>query len=351
MNQILAKITHQFTKELPFVCFRKPNLSLLKGYFCSSRTTNFTEDFQESGFVFAPFDFREKSLIFLDKKSEILVENLVHLEDVESKFDHQPHSLKKDQYIALVEKAMKAIESGRFKKVVLSRKEVLEVGHLEIAAVFSRLLYRYRHAFVYVWYHPKVGLWMGATPERLIALKQHQFKTMALAGTQVFKDDERPIWGVKEIEEHQYVVDYIVSQIQNTSNQISLKEFSVSKTYTSKAGGLLHLRADITGTLYHANLRQLIRTLHPTPAICGLPKKRSFDFIMDHEGYDRSFYTGFLGELNVEETTELFVNLRCMRFKDSQVHIYVGGGITPQSNPLAEWEETEAKTQTIKSIL
>ncbi len=82
MNQILAKIAHQFTEELPFVCFRKPNLSSLKGYFYSSRTTDFTEDFQESGFVFAPFDFREKSLIFLDKKSEVLVENLVYLEDV-----------------------------------------------------------------------------------------------------------------------------------------------------------------------------------------------------------------------------------------------------------------------------
>ena len=116
---------------------------------------------------------------------------------------------------------------------------------------------------------------------------------MALAGTQVFKDDEQPMWSAK-IEEHQYVVDYIVYQIQDISNQISLKEFSVSKTYTSRVGGLLHLRADITGILYHANLKQLIRTLHPTRPICGLPKKRSFDFIMDHEGYDRSFYTGFL---------------------------------------------------------
>ena len=150
LNQILAKITHQFTKEFPFVCFRKPHQSTLKGYFYSSRAMDFTEDFQELGFVFAPFDFRKKSLIFLDKKSEVLVENLVHLEDVESKFDHQPRALKKDHYIALVEKAMKAIELGRFKKVVLSRKEVLEVGHLEIAAVFSCLLYRYRHAFVYV---------------------------------------------------------------------------------------------------------------------------------------------------------------------------------------------------------
>ena len=80
MNQILAKITHQFTKSC-LLFLGNPTISSLKGYFCSSRTTNFTEDFQESGFVFAPFDFREKSLIFLDKKSEILVENLVHLED------------------------------------------------------------------------------------------------------------------------------------------------------------------------------------------------------------------------------------------------------------------------------
>ena len=113
----------------------------------------------------------------------------------------------------------------------------------------------------------------GRYSERLIALKQHQFKTMALAGTQVFKDDEWPIWGVKKLRNINTWLIILSLKFKILATKFLSKEFSVSKTYTSKAGGLLHLRADITGTLYHANLRQLIRTLHPTPAICGLPKR------------------------------------------------------------------------------
>ena len=213
------------------------------------------------------------------------------------------------------------------------------------------MLHSYTNAFVYVWFHPKVGVWFGATPERLVSLESNQFRTMALAGTQVFQGNEQPDWGEKERQEHQYVVDYIVSQIQNPTNGIILEEFKVSETYTAKAGSLLHLKADIQGTIGDFNLKELLKTLHPTPAVCGLPKKEAKDFILQNENYKRSFYTGFLGEMNVNEKTELFVNLRCAELSDNQIVIYVGGGVTADSNPKKEWEETFAKTQTIKKVL
>jgi isochorismate synthase len=73
----------------------------------------------------------------------------------------------------------------------------------------------------------------------------------------------------------------------------------------------------------------VISVLHPTPAVCGLPKQEAKDFILENEGYDRKYYTGFLGELNKEafnkETlkSDLYVNLRCMKIKDNQAHLYV----------------------------
>ena len=114
---------------------------------------------------------------------------------------------------------------------------------------------------------------------------------------------------------------------------------------------MLHLKADIQGVIGDFNLKELLKTLHPTPAVCGLPKQASKDFILQNENYARSFYTGFLGEMNVNEKTELFVNLRCAEIQGDEVVIYVGGGVTADSNAQKEWEETYAKTQTIKKVL
>ena len=112
--------------------------------------------------------------------------------------------------------------------------------------------------------------------------------------------------------------------------------------------------------------------MHPTPAICGFPKEAAKQFIQENENYNREYYTGFLGEINFLETTNrnsnkrnvennaytavkkvsnIFVNLRCMQIIDQIAIIYVGGGITKDSIPQAEWEETVNKTFTIKNCL
>ena len=192
---------------------------------------------------------------------------------------------------------------------------------------------------------------MGATPEKLVTLQNGKFHTTALASTQTYKDNLNPVWGNKEKKEHQYVVDYIVSQIKDQQNGIILKNFTVSDTYTVKAGNLLHLKADIIGVIGDFELKKLLDTLHPTPAVCGLPKESSKSFILANENYDRTYYTGFLGEINVDLETALYVNLRCVEIVGTTAIIYVGGGITLESIPENEWSETSNKTFTIKSIL
>jgi isochorismate synthase len=95
----------------------------------------------------------------------------------------------------------------------------------------------------------------------------------------------------------------------------------------------------------------VIQLLHPTPAVCGLPKEQSKAFILENENYDRTFYTGFLGELNMENKTDLFVNLRCMEICESQANLFMGCGITKDSIPEKEWEESINKSFTMKRVL
>lgn len=353
MNQLFDKISEQYAKGSPFVSYRKPQEFLLKGYFPDSSQLQFVQTFEERGFVFVPFQEIEKSILFSESTSEYREQEL---EDNSTKVSSETQLgsvvlSDREKHVELVAKGVEAIHKGNFKKVVLSRKEVLKLSAFDLIATFKRLLASYPNAFVYVWFHPEVGLWMGATPERLVTLKENTFATMALASTQVYNGNLKPEWGAKEKEEHQYVVDYIVSQIKAPNNGIKLEDFKVSDTYTAKAGNLLHLKADIQGAIGDFNLKELLKALHPTPAVCGLPKKEAKEFILQQENYDRAYYTGFLGEMNISSKTELFVNLRCVEIQDKQAIIYVGGGITADSDAEKEWAETMAKSQTIKKVL
>ncbi|MEA3463441.1 MAG: chorismate-binding protein, partial [Bacteroidota bacterium] len=90
---------------------------------------------------------------------------------------------------------------------------------------------------------------------------------------------------------------------------------------------------------------------HPTPAVAGQPKEDAICFIKQLEPHDRDYYTGFLGPLQHRGATDLFVNLRCMKITPSFISLYVGGGITLESDPAEEWNETRLKAQSLLKIM
>ena len=94
----------------------------------------------------------------------------------------------------------------------------------------------------------------------------------------------------------------------------------------------------------------LLKLLHPTPAVCGLPKEEAYRFILDNEGYDRSYYSGFIGWLRPEGRTDLYVNLRCMNVKEDSLTLYAGGGLLASSELDDEFQETEKKMQTMQNL-
>ena len=259
----------------------------------------------------------------------------------------------KENFETIVQKAIDFINRGDFNKVVLSRCELIDLNDFDLTAVFEKLVYAYPTAFTYCWYHPKIGLWMGATPERLLKSKKNKFLTTALAGTQVFKETKHVTWGNKEIEEQHLVTNYIIDNIEALTSEVN-----VSSPYTIKAGNLLHIKTDIEGKINeNSSLIDLVKALHPTPAVCGIPEVITKKFILENENYNREYYTGFLGELNKKSIaknklkSDLYVNLRCMQIKNQQAIIYIGCGITKDSNPEKEWEESVNKSMTMKKIL
>ncbi len=357
--EIHQKWQEHFDNRLPFVLYRKPNSSTLISIFQQNDTLYFVENFQEKGFVFAPFD-GEKNVLIPANQSQIVVTSLGQATSnkVVLQKDEKEDETAKSRHINLVQKAIDAIEKGEFNKVVLSRKETVLLTQFDLFKVFQKLLEFYPTAFAYCFYHPQIGLWLGAFSELLLYVKEQKFQTMAVAGTQLHEENSTVIWKEKELEEQRLVTDFIVSNLENLT-----VDLTISKPYTLRAGNVVHIKTDIEGVFKTSmHLKEVLSVLHPTPAVCGFPKKVAKDFILKNEGYNRYYYSGFLGELNSnfeskDVETNLYVNLRCVQIEINSesntnlAHLYVGGGITKDSNAEKEWLETVNKAKTIKNIL
>ena len=263
------------------------------------------------------------------------------------------------QFANTVAQAVRAIEGGQFHKVVPSRRRAIALPtSFDVIDAFQRLCDAYPAAFVSVFSIPEVGTWLGASPEVLVSTYQQDgkfvFRTMALAGTQVAQGQDalkNATWRQKEIEEQALVSRYIV----NCFKQIRLREFEENGPKTVAAGNLLHLRTDFTVDMEATNFSDLgstmLQLLHPTSAVCGMPKEPALAFLQQHEDYDRSFFSGYLGPVSVQEETHVFVNLRCMQLLAQHAWLYAGAGITTDSEPEREWKETEMKMNTLLRII
>jgi isochorismate synthase len=353
MNEFLNKVKQHFQQNLPFVIYKKPNTQLIKGLFQNDSKLNLSDNLSETGFVFTSFDGINKIVIPKNSSQEITIEFIPQTVPLIPKIESQIDEYAKNNFEFIVSKAINEIENGTFSKVVLSRKEVIELPNFDLSALFVKLANAYPTAFAYCWFHPEIGLWMGATPETLLKVNGNIFQTVALAGTQLYEGSEEVLWQNKEKEEQQFVTDYIVDSLSN-----SVSEVQISTPKTIKAGNLLHLKTSIQGIIdKKTNLNNLVLLLHPTPAVGGLPKLSAINFINENEGYNREYYAGYLGEINYNDNcdSDLYVNLRCMQvqneIENSSAHLYIGCGITKSSIPEKEWFETVNKAMTLKNVI
>jgi len=95
----------------------------------------------------------------------------------------------------------------------------------------------------------------------------------------------------------------------------------------------------------------MLQLLHPTSAVCGMPLAESLEFLQRHVGYDRQFYSGYLGPVNLQHQTNLYVNLRCMQLFEEDAVLYAGAGVLSDSDPEKEWHETEMKMNTLLKVI
>jgi len=263
-------------------------------------------------------------------------------------------------FCSLVHTAIDFIAQSELDKIVVSRLvETPLPPSFDPVETFARLCERYAHAFVSLVAIPEVGVWIGASPELLLAVEENGLRTMALAGTQAHPHNttlDAVRWGAKDVEEQALVSDYI----RRFFAQAGATNVQEVGPHTVAAGNVVHLQTTFrvpfgAGPHEQTQLAELangvLHRLHPTSAVCGMPKEKALSFILAHEGYNRRFYSGFLGPVHIEKSSHLFVNLRCMELGADTARLYVGCGITADSAPDAEWQESVLKAQTLLSVL
>lgn len=292
----------------------------------------------EKAFVFAPFDSAVKPWFIIP--------------GVKGKASKPNPALKvtsvsKKSFSHYIKTITTSIIAGEYQKIVAARiLGIDKPADFNPVVFFQKLCAAYPTAFVSFTYIPGVAQWIGASPEILASQSASGLTTYSLAGTKAA--DDTSDWGDKEKDEQSIVTEFIKKKLMKVSDA----EIKTKGPMTKEAGKLKHLLTIFTLRSNETGLWQkVVKYLHPTPAVGGMPQAKAANFITTHESFDRRFYAGYLGPVNWTGKTNIFVNLRCLEVTDNQLIFYAGCGITADSDPDKEWLESERKIDVIRSLV
>lgn len=370
-------------RQQPAAVWRLPGSGLTQLIISDRHITLDIEEFLEEldpGFLFAPFQKSGRRLYmkadrFFTFENGALRPHTCRVEETSAQWLREqlhrykvgkftpplsitgvPSDAEKELFLGVIRRGVSEIEKGTFEKIVPSRSRTIELPEtFDVIESFQKLCASYPQALITLVSIPGVGTWLGASPETLVCVEDKSvFKTVALAGTQPYHpgiDLKSVAWTQKEIEEQALVERYVISCFK----RIRLREYDEHGPRTVTAGNLMHLKSEFRVDMKATNFPQIgsvmLDLLHPTSAVCGMPLEPAMDFLMRNEMYDRLFYAGYLGPVNVYNNIELFVNLRCMQIVGDRGVLYAGAGVTIDSDPEKEWAETEMKLNTLLNVI
>ena len=235
-------------------------------------------------------------------------------------------------------------------KTVLSRVIAGQSGTTDIAAICEEYFAAYPDTCRYIFFTQETGLWIGATPELLLDYDYATgtFTTVSLAGTRPVCDGP---WDDKNIGEH----DIVTSFINACLNDAGATDIHISPLHNKRFGQIEHLCTEFTGK-YGGDPRDLIYRLSPTPAVAGYPRDKALLHILTYETHNRHCYAGHIVTVDpAARRLRAFVNLRCAFLATTHgktlYNIYAGGGLVKKSTAPDEWDETQAKSSLLQSLL
>jgi isochorismate synthase len=351
-----ASMEHALAKGLTFACFRRPGAPATLWAQRTPELENVDKLYLfelNDVFLVAPFDLDQEHLSFVRSDVELVEGDrepdpaLLAPCEGSPLVAHPMQGASSEAAFTLgVERIKQRIMAGALQKTVLSRVLQAPLPTDRYVDLFEAALLAHPDAFVALVHTPDHGTWFGASPERLLHAEEDRVRVDALAGTRRLDQQTEP-WGEKE----QHEQELVTTEVLNTFVHLHLQEVLLHGPETLTAGGIQHLRSTVQADLGEVQLADVLVALHPTPAVCGVPRQAAREIIRTLEVHDRGLYTGFWGVWSADGSTDLYVNLRCMQLFEDQALLYVGAGITAGSDANNEWTETAQKARTMLSLI
>lgn len=198
---------------------------------------------------------------------------------------------------------------------------------------------------------------VGASPEQLFRLIGRRLESEAVAGTIARGTGEsadrelaeRLLASAKDQLEHRHVVDAVHDGLSRLS--VSGTNSAVAKLDIARLRTLQHLRAVMSVDVRaEVTVGDVLSTLHPTPAVAGVPRARACETIRLHEEDARGWYGGPVGWISAD-ASEFAVGIRSALMSHDSVRLFAGAGLVPGSVPEDEWREIEDKLQAFRSAV
>ena len=236
-------------------------------------------------------------------------------------------------------RSLERIKASEIQKIVHARQTTLHFDE-EVRAfdLLRKLAQRRKHETLFFLQWDPETTFLGLTPEKLYARKGREIFSHAVAGTRPHGFGDELLTSEKERKEFEHVKEFLAAKLQEICTHVAC-----SKTDLIQTGNLEHLTCNFSGTLYDSvSDEQIISSLHPTPAVCGLPQAQARQILVREEAFDRGWYSGCLGWTTPEEA-EMAVAIRSALVVQKEMHLFAGAGIVKESHPLREWDELEQK--------
>jgi menaquinone-specific isochorismate synthase len=273
--------------------------------------------------------------------------------DLSDPIEEDPEDL--ESWTIKINSALNEISQGHISKVVLSRRVEKDLHEMpSIQKIIDKLREDYKDCYIFA-YKKNGSVFIGASPEKLLSFNHKDFETDALAGSirrgsDDYEDRElelKLLQDPKNLREYDEVVKFVMNAVSPYCKKINHFE----KPFIKKLPNIQHLWTPIKAELKtEKDIEEIVKRLHPTPAICGSPRETALKLISEIEEYPRGLFSGIIGWYNFEIQGEFAVAIRSALLKNKKIYAFAGCGIVEGSNPKEEFEETKLKLKPILSI-
>ena len=252
-------------------------------------------------------------------------------------------------YRSVVQRGVELIEQDRLRKLVLAvRQQLLLERPLDPLQLLAQLRQRQPGSCRFLWQQADGPALLGASPERLLTVRQGQLRSDALAGTApIGPQAEQLTRSDKDLREHELVVEAITEVLQ----QAGLVTRRPRHPRLARHGQLVHLHTPISAALADQQPLALAAALHPTPAVAGLPRREAMAALRSLEPFERGYYAAPIGWIDSEGDTELRVAIRSGTLHGQRLELTAGAGLVRGSDVERELAEVALKLGVLQQQL